>query len=82
MGAKMTPLAQVKAEHGDKAKLVDKVLGVIDLGEGGKDEAKTRLAGVSNKKLLRLLSVGQTARRTSWPRPWPRPPARPRTATT
>jgi len=58
----MTPLAQVKAEHGDKAKLVDKVLGVIDLGEGGKDEAKTRLAGVSNKKLLRLLSVGQTVK--------------------
>ena len=62
MGSKMTPLAQVKAEHGEKSKLVDAVLSVIDLGDSSKDDAKTRLASVSNKKLLRLLRVGQTVK--------------------
>ena len=56
----MNPLAQVKAEHGEKSKLVDAVLSVIDLGDRSKDDTKSRLASVSNKKLLRLLRVAQT----------------------
>jgi hypothetical protein len=50
------PLATVKERYGEKAKLVDEVLGVTQPREGeSKSELKTRLGKVSNAKLLRLL---------------------------
>src|SRR5512144_1186621 len=55
---KKTPLMQVKDEHGGKAKLVDKVLGLIERGEEDAAELKARLLKASNKKLLRLMAVG------------------------
>ena len=58
MNAKKTPLQQVKDEHGGKDKLVDKVLGVIERGEEDAAELKARLQKASNKKLLRMMAVG------------------------
>ena len=56
---KKSPLQRVKAEFGDKEKLVDRVLGLIGAGE---DQAaqRTKLLAASNKKLLRLAEVGNT----------------------
>jgi len=57
MNGKNTPLAQLKAEFGDKGgkqKLVDAVLGLIDHGDEEKDSVRARLLKASNKKLLRL----------------------------
>ena len=54
MNAKKTPLQQVNEDHGGKTKLVDSILGLVDLGDEDKDEAKARLLKASNKKLLRL----------------------------
>src|SRR5580765_330226 len=52
-----SPLARVKDEFGGKDKLVDKIVGVLDSGDEGKDELRKRLLGVSNTKLIRLFSV-------------------------
>jgi hypothetical protein len=50
------PLATVKERFGEKAKLVDEVMGVTQPREGeSKSDLKTRLSKVSNAKLLRLL---------------------------
>jgi hypothetical protein len=57
MNVKKTPLEQVKDEHGGKAKLVDKVLGLLDFGDEDKDSLKARLTKASNKKLVRLLAI-------------------------
>ena len=54
---KQSPLARVKDEFGGKDKLVDKIVGVLDSGDEGKDELRKRLLGVSNTKLIRLFSV-------------------------
>jgi hypothetical protein len=54
MNAKKTPLEQVNEDHGGKAKLVDSVLGMIDIGDEDKDAARARLLKASNRKLLRL----------------------------
>ena len=54
---KKSPLAQVKDSFGGKETLVDRILGVITLGDQDKDAAKTRLLAVSNKKLLRIFEV-------------------------
>jgi hypothetical protein len=61
MNAKKTPLAQVNEDHGGKAKLVDKVLGLID-GDEDQDSLKARLTKASNKKLLRLLAISGTVK--------------------
>jgi hypothetical protein len=61
MAAKKSPLAQMKAEHESKEKLVDRVIAVLgQIGKAAedKDELKARLLGASNKKLLRLFTVG------------------------
>jgi hypothetical protein len=60
---KKSPLAQMKDEHKDKESLVDRVLSVIDLGGSSKDDVKARLLAASNKKLLRLLDVGNTIKK-------------------
>jgi hypothetical protein len=58
MAAKKSPMAQMKDEHKNKETLVDRVLGVVDLGGLSKDDMKARLLAASNRKLLRLLEVG------------------------
>ena len=58
MGKKRkAPLARMKDEHGDKEKLVDRLLPLIPLGGVDKETMKARLLAVSNRKLLRLLDV-------------------------
>jgi hypothetical protein len=52
-----SPLARVKDEFGGKDKLVDKIVGVLDAGDEGKDVLRKRLLGVANGKLIRLFSV-------------------------
>jgi hypothetical protein len=53
---KKSPLERVKEEHGDKEKLVDRLIGLLSF-DGDKDAMKARLLAVSNKKLLRMLEV-------------------------
>ena len=55
--AKKSPLERVKDEFGGKDKLVDKIVGVLDSGEEGKEDLRKRLLGVANGKLIRLHSV-------------------------
>ena len=65
MASKKPPLARTKDEHGTKEKLVDKLvtlLGQIRKVEGDKDELKARLLASSNKKLLKLFSIGSEIR--------------------
>jgi hypothetical protein len=65
MGAKKSPLARQKEEHGSKEKLVDKLvtlLGQIQKGSEDKEDLKARLLAASNKKLLRLFQVGSEIR--------------------
>jgi hypothetical protein len=54
---KKSPLARVKDEFGGKDKLVDKIVGVLDAGDEGKDGLRKRLLGVANGKLIRLHAV-------------------------
>ena len=57
------PLAQVKESFESREKLVEQLVGMVDKLHGDtKDEVKARLAGLSNKKLLRLYRVEQTVR--------------------
>jgi hypothetical protein len=65
MGAKKSPLARQKDEHGSKEKLVDKLvtlLGQIQKSSEEKEDLKARLLAASNKKLLRLFEVGSQIR--------------------
>jgi hypothetical protein len=55
--AQKSPLSRVKDEFGGKDKLVDKIVGVLDAGDEGKDGLRKRLLGVANGKLIRLFSV-------------------------
>ena len=58
--AKETPLQAVKRLYGNKEKLIDNV---VDVARGASEEAaevKDRLVTVSNRKLLRLASVGKS----------------------
>jgi hypothetical protein len=60
---KLTPVQQQQEQHGGKEKLVDKLvslLGSIQKSDEDKDTIKTRLLAASNKKLLRLLEVGNS----------------------
>jgi hypothetical protein len=54
---KKSPLEQMKEQHKDKETLVDRLLGVVDLGGRTKEDMKAKLLAASNKKLLRLLAV-------------------------
>ena len=53
------PLARMKETFGDKEKLVEAIVGMIELGEETKDQAKVRLLSASNAKLLRLHAVAK-----------------------
>ncbi len=58
--AKETPLQAVKRLYGNKEKLIDSV---VDVARGASEEAaevKDRLVSVSNRKLLKLASVGKS----------------------
>lgn len=54
--SKKTPFQQVKEEHGDKEKLVDKLVGMVTAPEGD-DDFRGRLLAMANSKLLRLYAV-------------------------
>ena len=54
---KKSPLARVKDDFGGKDKLVDKLVGVLDTGDGSKDDLRKTLLGVANRKLIRLHAV-------------------------
>jgi hypothetical protein len=59
--AKLSPLQRVKQEHGSKAALADKVLGLLVAPEGEESEAFAhRIKTMSNLKLLRLWAAHQT----------------------
>jgi hypothetical protein len=64
MNANKTPLQVVNEEHGGKAKLVDKIMGLIEARDGGedKDSLKARLLAASNKKLLRLVKATEAVK--------------------
>lgn len=53
-----SPLAIVKEKFGSKEALVNRVAGLVTpLAGESKEDLKTRLAGASNSKLLKLLNV-------------------------
>ena len=55
--AKKTPLQQVNDLFGNKEKLVDKLMGMVERDKGeSKDELKARLTKTPNSKLLRLFN--------------------------
>ena len=54
---KKSPLTQIKEQFKDKETLVDRVLGVVNLGDAEREAMKQKLLAVSNKKLLRMLEV-------------------------
>lgn len=58
--AKLSPLQRVKQEHGSKAALADKVLGLLVAPEGEDAESFAhRIKTMSNQKLLRLWAAHQ-----------------------
>ncbi|MBH23137.1 MAG: hypothetical protein CMH57_01500 [Myxococcales bacterium] len=58
--SKPSPLQRVKSEYGSKENLVDQLVSKLErFDDEGADEFKVRLMRVSNKKLLRLMSVQQ-----------------------
>ena len=54
---KKSPLTQIKEQFKDKETLVDRVLGVVNLGDADREAMKQKLLAVSNKKLLRMLQL-------------------------
>lgn len=60
---KPTPLATVKDKFGGRAELVGKLADMVDdLHDEGDSAVKSRLMGLSNKKLLRLYTIEQAVR--------------------
>lgn len=58
-----TPLKTVQEQYGSKADLIEKVIALVEAGEGeSADEHKRRLRNVSNRKLLHLLAIGEAAK--------------------
>lgn len=57
---KKTPQQIVKDTYGDKGKLIDAVVGMVEAeGEETAEQHKRRLRNVSNAKLLHLIALGQ-----------------------
>ena len=52
---------------GDKEKLVDRVLGVVALGEQDRDKLRAKLLAISNRKLIRMLEVSGQIRENTLP---------------
>ena len=61
---KKTPLQTVKEKFGGREKLVGELVGMVEKmnGDDSDDAVKSRLMGLSNKKLLRLYTVEQKVR--------------------
>ena len=58
-----SPKATVEAKFKDRSKLVDQLADMVDdLHDDGKAGVRSRLAGLSNKKLLRLYKIEQAVR--------------------
>ena len=60
--AKATPLQQVKDVHGGKEKLVDKLVGILDLDGESKTDITDRLRAAPNSKLLRLFDTANAVK--------------------
>lgn len=60
---KKSPLQMVKEQFGTKEKLVDKVVELIEKGKEERTALRERLLTASNKKLLRLHSIGEEVKR-------------------
>lgn len=58
--AKMSPLQRVREEHGSKADLAKKVIGILDAGDEDQADFEHRVNTMSNAKLLRLWSAHNT----------------------
>lgn len=59
--AKLSPLQRVREEHGSKAKLAEKVIGILEAGEDeDKADFEHRVNTMSNRKLLRLWKSKET----------------------
>lgn len=57
---KKTPQQIVKDTYGDKGKLIEAVVGLVEAeGEETPEQHKRRLRNVSNAKLLHLIALGQ-----------------------
>lgn len=52
-----SPLAIVNETFGEKDKLVDKLVGLLDRGDESKDDLRKRLSSAANTKLLHLHKV-------------------------
>ena len=63
--SKLSPLQRVREEHGSKADLAKKVIGILDAGEE-EDQAdfEHRINTMSNAKLLRLWNAHNTVQDT------------------
>lgn len=59
-----TPLQTVNEKFGGREKLVGELVGMVDKmrGDDSDDAVKSRLMGLSNKKLIRLYTVEQKVR--------------------
>lgn len=58
--AKLSPLQRVREEHGSKAELAGKVIGILDRPEGEpEEEFDHRVHTMANAKLLRLWDAHQ-----------------------
>lgn len=59
-----TPMQTVKDKFGGRKQLVDQLAGMVDKmhGDDSEDAVKSRLMGLTNKKLLRLYAVEQKVR--------------------
>jgi hypothetical protein len=61
---RQAPLQVIKKNFENRAKLVDQLADMVDKqhGDTSRDEVRSRLMGLSNKKLLRLYRVEQKVR--------------------
>lgn len=62
--AKKSPLQLVKELHGNKEKLVHKLVELVEKSEETKEQLVTRLQAAPNSKLLRLHDVLTTIKQT------------------
>jgi hypothetical protein len=58
--SKLSPLQRVRKEHGSKADLAKKVIGILDAGDEDQADFEHRINTMSNAKLLRLWNAHNT----------------------
>ena len=59
---KSTPMQSVKNDHGGRAGLVDKILGLIETDD--QDATRSSLMGTTNAKLLRIYETAKVVKET------------------